>query len=258
VKSVENLLEAHEQAGDIPDLQGGRVRPGEKFAFFQANWSPTARLLAGAAGGALVVYGAKRQKALGAVTGAVGLGLLSRALTNIEVAQLIGVGSHPRGIQIQKTINIAAGVEQVFDFWTRHEEFPRFMSNVHEVKKTGENRYHWTVAGPLGVSVEWDAEITKQIPNTLLAWKSLDGSAIEQTGIIHFTPTTEGDTCVDISLSYNPPAGAIGHLIAMLFGADPKSEMDADLMRMKSFIETGRVPHDAAKKEQLAHSASGQ
>jgi hypothetical protein len=44
----------------------------------------------------------------------------------------------------------------------------------------------------------------------------------------------------------------------MLFGADPKSEMDADLMRMKSFIETGRVPHDAAKKEQLAHSASGQ
>jgi uncharacterized membrane protein len=146
----------------------------------------------------------------------------------------------------------------VFSFWTRQEEFPRFMSNVREVRKAGENRYHWTVAGPLGVSVEWEAEITKQIPNKLLSWESLPGSAIEQTGIIHFTPTTEGDTCVDINMSYNPPAGAIGHLLAMLFGADPKSEMDADLMRMKSFIETGHIPHDAAQKEPLARSASVQ
>jgi len=44
-----------------------------------------------------------------------------------------------------------------------------------------------------------------------------------------------------------PPAGAFGHAVASLFGADPKSDMDADLMRMKSMIETGRAPHDAAQ-----------
>lgn len=47
-------------------------------------------------------------------------------------------------------------------------------------------------------------------------------------------------------MSYNPPAGAIGHVVASLFGADPKSEMDADLARMKTLIETGIRPHDAA------------
>ena len=48
-------------------------------------------------------------------------------------------------------------------------------------------------------------------------------------------------------LSYNPPAGAVGHAIAKAFGADPKSEMDEDLLRMKSLLETGKLPHDAAK-----------
>jgi uncharacterized membrane protein len=49
-------------------------------------------------------------------------------------------------------------------------------------------------------------------------------------------------------MSYNPPAGAIGHLVAVMFGADPKREMDEDLKRMKGFIETGQAPHDAAQK----------
>jgi uncharacterized membrane protein len=42
-----------------------------------------------------------------------------------------------------------------------------------------------------------------------------------------------------------PPAGALGHAVAGLFGADPKHEMDEDLMRMKALLETGKMPHDA-------------
>ena len=52
---------------------------------------------------------------------------------------------------------------------------------------------------------------------------------------------------VTVRLRYFPPAGAFGHAVAALFGADPKSEMDADLLRMKAMIETGRPPHDAAR-----------
>ncbi len=48
-------------------------------------------------------------------------------------------------------------------------------------------------------------------------------------------------------LSYNPPAGPIGHAIAKAFGADPKSEMDQDLMRLKTLLETGNAPRDAAQ-----------
>jgi uncharacterized membrane protein len=47
-------------------------------------------------------------------------------------------------------------------------------------------------------------------------------------------------------MSYNPPAGRLGHGVAVAFGADPKTTMDTDLVRMKTLIETGRAPHDAA------------
>lgn len=255
VRDVENNLEAHEKAEDVPALQGGRPRTGNRLPLMKTNWSPTTRVFAGAAGSALAVYAGKRGGLLGAATGTLGVGLLTRALTNLEVARLVGINDR-RGLEIQKTINIAAPIEQVFDFWMRHENFPRFMTNVREVKETAEGRYHWVVAGPAGVAVEWDAEITKLVPNRLLAWKSLPGVAIEQAGVIHFTALAEGETTVDIHMSYNPPAGAIGHIIAMLFGSDPKTEMDQDLMRMKSFIETGQIPHDAARKSSLVREAN--
>jgi hemerythrin-like domain-containing protein len=61
-----------------------------------------------------------------------------------------------------------------------------------------------------------------------------------------FEPNHNGGARVHIQLCYHPPGGAIGHALAKLFGSDPKSEMDADLLRMKTFIESGRPPHDAA------------
>jgi hypothetical protein len=45
--------------------------------------------------------------------------------------------------------------------------------------------------------------------------------------------------------------------VAALFGADPKREMDEDLLRMKTLIEGGSPPHDAARSlesERAAHS----
>lgn len=83
------------------------------------------------------------------------------------------------------------------------------------------------------------------MPNELLEFASEPGSAIEQHGVVRFEPM-DGDTRIDVKMSYHPPAGAAGHVVAKLFGADPRSEMIADLMRMKSFIETGLQPHDAA------------
>jgi len=122
------------------------------------------------------------------------------------------------------------------------------VSRVREVRDLGNGRYHWTVAGPAGIPVEWEAVITKLEPDRLIAWQSAPGSMVEQQGIVRFRPDGDDKTVVDVRLSYYPPAGAIGHAVASLFGADPKSEMDDDLMRMKSFIETGHQPHDAAER----------
>jgi gas vesicle protein len=93
VKDVNNNLEVHEQAENHPALQGGRERTGSRFEFLQENWSPTARLLAGAAGASLAVYGGTRRSALGAGLGAAGLLLMTRGIANTELTQLASQAS---------------------------------------------------------------------------------------------------------------------------------------------------------------------
>jgi hypothetical protein len=89
VNDVMNNLEAHKEVGDVPGLQGGVRRPGERFEFMQHNWSPAARLLAGTLGGALTLFGVKRRGVLGATASTLGLGLLARGVTNNDVKNLL-------------------------------------------------------------------------------------------------------------------------------------------------------------------------
>jgi len=245
VKSIENRLELHEQAGDVAALQGGRVRQGERFGVLKTNWSPTTRLVVTAAGGAFALYGAKRGGVVGSVIGSLGLGVATRALMNVETSALVGLSSEQKVIEIRKTISVNAPVDLVFNYWSHPENFSDFMTHVHDVRKIGDGLYRWTVGGPAGFLVQWDAVITDLDFNKLLAWKSLPGAMVAQQGVTRFSVNPDGSTRVDVKMSYTPPAGVLGHKISELFGTDPKHEMDDDLMRMKSFIETGNLPHDA-------------
>jgi uncharacterized membrane protein len=249
VNEVESRLEVHKEAGDVPGLQGGERLSGDRLDVMQEHWSPTTRLLAGAAGGALAVYGLSRRDPISLGLGVLGVGLITRGVTNLEMKRLVGLGAGRLAIEIQKTINIAAPLTQVYDFWKNFENFPGVMSNVKEVRDNGNGTSHWVVAGPLGISVEWDAVVTRDVPNELLAWKSVEGANVESAGIVRFGQNEDGTTSVQVTLSYNPPGGAIGHVVATLFGSDPKTEMDADMLRMKSMIETGVQPHDAAERK---------
>ena len=89
VQHVNNDLDVHEAAENHPALQGGSERSG----LLHENWSPTARLLAGAAGASLAVYGGTRRNALGAGLGAAGLLLLTRGITNTELTELASQAS---------------------------------------------------------------------------------------------------------------------------------------------------------------------
>jgi uncharacterized membrane protein len=62
---------------------------------------------------------------------------------------------------------------------------------------------------------------------------------------------------VDVRMSYNPPAGAVGHALARLLGSDPKSAMDEDLARVKTTLETGRPPRDAAEPVEQSPAEMG-
>jgi uncharacterized membrane protein len=241
VKGVENRLEVHQRAEDVPGSQGGGRRPGERPDLLQANWSPATRAVAVTAGGALLAFGATRRFPVACALGSVGLALAARGLTNKSLGQLVGVSGGRRAVDIQKTITIAGPPERVFPLWANYQNFPRFMRNLRAVRDLGNGRSHWEAAGPAGVPVTWDAVITRLEPNQVIAWRSEPGSTIANAGVIRFEPTPDGNTRVNILLSYNPPGGALGHFAAQLFGADARSEMDEDLVRLKSLIEQGET-----------------
>jgi uncharacterized membrane protein len=218
---------------------------GKTIDLIQSRWSPSTRFLVGTAAGASLFYAARRRDAVGAATAILSAAILARVLANLEFKRLIGLRVGARAIDIQKTVNVAAPVENVFVFWTNYQNFPSFMSNVRSVRKIDEYQSHWIVAGPAGVPIEWDATITQFVPNQTLAWETVTGSPIQHAGSVQFRSNSDGTTRLDIKMSYNPLVGGLGHAVASLFGSDPKRQMDQDLMRMKSMIETGVPPHGA-------------
>ncbi|HWP26836.1 MAG TPA: hypothetical protein VNL39_10885 [Xanthobacteraceae bacterium] len=81
--------------------------------------------------------------------------------------------------------------------------------------------------------------------NRFIAWRTDPGALVQHAGQVRFLANPDGTTTVNVGLSYNPVAGAVGHVIAKLLGDGTKRQIDDDLMRMKTFIETGVPPRDA-------------
>jgi uncharacterized membrane protein len=206
--------------------------------------TPERRLLEGGGGALLALWGAARGGLLGGIAAVSGASLLACA----------AVARADERIRVQKTITIGAPIDDVFGFWSRPENFPRFMEHVLEVRADGEDRWHWRVAGPASIPVEWDAELTASIRNRTIAWRSLEGSTVEHRGEVHFESLDPGTTRISVHMAYRPPAGALGHAVASFLGGDPKTLMDADLLRLKSLLETGRATahHDEALRDQLS------
>ncbi len=243
VRGVSDHLTVHADAAGISALQGGVPRRGRRFALLQDHWSPAARLLTGALGAGLMLRSTRDRGLAGLMLGAAGSGLFARAVANQDLASLVGLGGP--AITVQKVIKVNAAPGEVFRFWADYQNFPRFMSHVREVERVAEGRSRWTVAGPAGVPVHWTAELTKVVDDSLIEWRATAESVVRHEGSVRFEANGGGGTRVTVRLRYSPPAGAFGHAVAALFGADPKTEMDADLLRMKTMIETGRAAHAA-------------
>ena len=240
VKHVEPELHVHESSENISSLQGGRRRES-RSELRQQNWTPALRMLAGALGGTLVSYATRKNGPLALAGGLAGTALLGRAICNRELGYLLGIGDGARAVEFDKAIHIQAPVEEVFRYFSDYETLPSFMTHLKEVRNLGNGRFHWVAEGPGGISISWDAEVTQSIPNKLLAWRSLPGSRVDTEGVVRFDQNSNGGTRLSIRMWYKPPAGVLGHHIASLFGADPKSEIDDDMVRLKSLIEVGKT-----------------
>jgi uncharacterized membrane protein len=245
VVDVEDQLEVHERP-DIPSLQGESKRSGLRPVFLQQNWPPALRAVAVLGGGALGYYGVTRRSPAKLVLAALGLGLMARGMINMPLKRMVGADTEKLPLHLEKTIYLEVPPETVFDIWSNYENFPYFMAHVQKVHDLGNGRSHWVVNGPAGTVIEWDAALTEFKRPEVIAWKSEPNSIVQHEGKIWFEPAN-GGTRVHVKLSYNPPAGMLGHAVASLFNGDPKKQLDEDLLRMKTFIESGIPPHDAAQ-----------
>ena len=247
VDGIDNRLHVHQEAGNIPTLQGTGWLPSDT----PGQWAPSTRLLA--TGGALYLflYGMFRGGLIGTLAQMSGAVLGTRAMTNLDLQRMLGLrqeGAASEGsvralgaVRVRKTIQIEAPVDRVYKLWSDFENFPKFMNNVESIKNVGGNKSHWVVKGPAGSKVEFDAIVTEERPDEVIAWETTPDSTVRHSGQVRFMDSGQRGTQVSVNMAYTPPAGIAGAAVAALFGKDPKSEMDEDLARMKSLIEVGKT-----------------
>lgn len=145
-------------------------------------------------------------------------------------------------IRVRKSITINRPAEELYGFWRDFQNLVRFMKHVESVQVTGDKRSHWVAKGPAGKRVEWDAETIEERPNELIAWRSIEGSTVENSGSVRFEPATGGrGTVVRVELEYYPPAGLLGATVAKLLGEEPKGQLEEDLRRFKQLMEAGEI-----------------
>jgi uncharacterized membrane protein len=223
------------------------------------NLSDVERWASIAAGAGLAAYGLSRLKSNGWLYAGLGGLLLRRGVTaHCDVYEAVGVNTAgtaddtraalrgPRGVNVLESVTINRPIEQLYRFWRNLENLPQFMRHLEAVDKVTDTISHWRAKGPAGRIVEWDAEIFNEIPNKLIAWRSLEGADVVSAGSVNFDSAAAGrGTRVTVHLQYSPMGGNMGAAIARLFGADAETQIREDLRRFKQLLEAGEVPDDS-------------
>lgn len=232
---------------------GAVTRAADYLPHLEPNVGSTERLVSLGLGTCLTVFGITGRRVSPLALAAGGF-LLYRGLSgNCPLYQALGTGTGGTsgeaavmparaGVKVEHAVTVNRPAAEVYRFWRNLSRLPEFMDHLKEVRETGGGRSHWVASGPLGTSVEWDAEIIEDRPNEMISWRSLPGSDVDTAGSVHFRSAPSGrGTEVRVTLKYDPPAGKVGAAVAKLFGEAPEQQIAADLVKFKSQIEAGRV-----------------
>ena len=230
-----------------------------KRKLHDTNVNETERWASVIGGGTLVAFGLAKRDWTGMGLAAFGGGLLWRGATgHCDLYQALGINTaRPRnargtgrhvsvpyelGIRVDDTIRVHKPAAELYRFWRRLENLPRFMDHLESVNIIDDRKSHWIAVGPAGSRVEWHAEIINDLENRIIGWRSLEGSEVDNAGSVSFHALPSGNsTDVNVSLQYNPPAGELGAAVAKLFGQDPRKQVRNDLKCFKQLMEQGSM-----------------
>ena len=132
---------------------------------------------------------------------------------------------------VQESIELDVPVRTAYNQWTQFEEFPKFMATVQEVRQIDDTHLHWkAIVG--GKVTEWDAEITEQLPDERIAWRSTSGPA--NAGVVTFHRIGDNRTRVMLQMDYQPET--IGEKVGDAVGG-VKLTTKGNLKRFKELVE---------------------
>jgi len=132
---------------------------------------------------------------------------------------------------IERFIDVEVPASTAYRTWTQFELFPHFMEGVEEVRKTDQRNLHWR-ANIWGKTEEWDAEITEEIPDKRIAWRSEDGAS--NAGVVTFHRLSDDRARVMLQMEYEPErlVEKVGDALGIV-----SHRVEADLLRFKAFVE---------------------
>jgi uncharacterized membrane protein len=167
-----------------------------------------------------------------------------------------GQSRQKKASQATKTIAVDRSAEQAYSFWRNFENLPRFMTYLESVRNEGDRLSHWTARGPAGTKIEWDAELVRDEPNRLIAWKSVNSPAFENAGSVRFEPAPGGrGTIVRVEMDFAPSGGILNSALGKVLGADIGSRILHDLRNFKQVLEVGEVIESDASIHSGMHAA---
>jgi uncharacterized membrane protein len=132
---------------------------------------------------------------------------------------------------VEKSIEVNVPVNTAYNQWTQFEDFPKFMEGIQQVRQLDETHLHWC-AEVAGKRKEWDAEITEQIPDQRIAWRSTSGA--RNAGVVTFHRISDDITRIMLQMDYEPEGAMenVGDAIGIL-----SHRVQGDLERFKDFLE---------------------
>jgi uncharacterized membrane protein len=233
-----------------------------------------------ALGAALIAYGLKQRDAKGMLAAFVGGAFVQRGATgHCPVYDALGVstgeadavlGKHRtdvtgaaatvnarKAVKVERSVTIARSRNELYTFWRDFANLPQFMEHLESVRVDSPTRSHWTAKALAGSSVEWEAEIVNDVPDQIIAWKSIGDADVANAGAVNFSDAPGGrGTIVKVTLDYEPPGGKLGAIVARLFGEDPDRQVREDLRKFKQLMETGAITTSARRREDSAYVGS--
>jgi uncharacterized membrane protein len=133
---------------------------------------------------------------------------------------------------IEESVEVRVPLRAAYDQWTQFEEFPRFMEGIEEVRQLDDTRLHWR-AKIGGVTREWDAQITEQVPDQKIAWQATDGHPND--GVVRFEPISAEETRVILQMEHEPEGflESVGDKLGIV-----KHQAKGNLERFKEMMES--------------------